>query len=225
MPHAIKEEKLDHITKMVYALYAKHGFDGISMDEVSRQINISKTTLYHYFTSKEDIVRGMVDTMISRLDSVSFAEIKSINDVMTAVREFYVKSILVTSVSGSRFLEDLKNKFPDCYDQYRQARRSMLQKFSVFYEEAVKKGYFKDLSFTLVCHQFAYMLSLIVNMDYLEENSMKLTDGLKEYCRMFLCQILTQDYLYVADQNETYDFVEELTATLLNDYFIDSIRR
>ncbi len=225
MPHAIKEEKLDYITKMVYALYAKHGFDGISMDEVSRQTNISKTTLYHYFTSKEDIVRGMVDSMISHLDSVSFAEIENIHDVMTSIREFYVKSIHVTAISGSRFLEDLKNKFPDCYDQYREARKAMLQKFSEFYEEAVKKGYFRGLPFTLVCHQFAYMLSLIVNVDFLEENNMNLKDALKEYCRMFLCQILTRDYLFVADQDETYDFVEELTGTLLNDYFIDIIRR
>ncbi len=225
MPQAIKEEKLDHITKMVYALYAKHGFDGISMDEVSRQTNTSKATLYHYFTSKEDIVRGMVDYMISHLKSVSFAPIEGIPDVMGAIRAFYVKSIFVTSISGSRFLEDLKNKFPDCYDQYRKARKTMQQKFSAFYEEAVKKGYFRDLSFTLVCRQFAYMLSVIVEMDYLEENGMKLTDALKEYYRMFLCQILTQDHLSVADQDETYDFVEELSGTLLNDYFIDSIRR
>ncbi len=225
MPHALKEEKLDHITKMVYALYAKHGFDGISMDEVSRQTNISKATLYHYFMSKEDIVRGMVDYMIDHLNSVSFSPIEGIQDVMASVREFYVKSIHVTAISGSSFLKDLGNKFPDCYDQYSEARKTMLQKFSAFYEEAVTKGYFRDLPFTLLCRQFADMLSVIVDVNYLEENGMKLTDALKEYCRMFLCQILTQDYLSVADQEETYDFVDELSGVLINDYFIDSIRR
>lgn len=42
MPQPIKEEDLKNVTKKVYAVYAKHGLDGNSMDEVSAQTSISK---------------------------------------------------------------------------------------------------------------------------------------------------------------------------------------
>ncbi len=225
MPLPIKEEDLNHLTKKVYALYAKHGIDGISMDEVSRQINISKATLYRYFTSKEDIVRGMVAYMISHLNSVQFTAIGEIRDVLEGIREFYIKSILITSLSGSEFLDNLKSKFPDCYGQYLSAMCAMQDRFSDFYQKSVRKGYFRDFSFALVSRQFGNMLPVIIDMDYLEENGILLTDALREYYRMFLCQILTEEYLSAADQEDTYDFVKDLAGALLNDFFIDSIRR
>ncbi len=225
MPQPIKEEDLQHITKMVYALYARYGFDGISMDEVSRQTNISKATLYRYFTSKEDIVRGMVDYMIFHLNSVRFDAADEIHDVMKGVSEYYTKSILITSLSGSEFLKDLKNKFPDCYGKHMAAMDTMQERFSGFYKKSVELGYFRDLSFILVNRQFMNMLPVIVDMDYLEENGLLLADALKEYYRIFCCQILSGKYLCITDEPETYDFVDDLAAVLLNDFFIDTIRR
>ncbi len=225
MPLPIREEELDHIAKKVYALYARHGFDKISMDEICRQTNISKATLYRYFTSKEDIVRQMTDLIISHLDSVSFSETENIRDVIDGLRGFYIKSIFITSLSGSEFLNDLKNKFPDCYDSYISAKNTIQERFSDFYMNSVKKGHFKDLPFVFVNRQFTDMLPVITDMDYLDENKMMLKDALREYYRMFLYQILAQDYLFIADNRETYDFVEELADVLHSDFFIDSIRR
>ncbi len=225
MPLPIKEEELDHITKKVYALYAKHGFSGISMDEVSRQTGISKATLYRYFTSKEDIVRGMVDYMVDHLDSVRFASVEKIRDVMDGLREFYTKSVLVTAISGSRFLNDLENKVPDCYDRYLTSKNALQKRFQDFYEESVTRGYFREFPFDLVIRQFTKMLPAIIDMDYLENIGMPLIDALREYYRMFCGQILAEQYLSVADREETYDFVDELAGILLDDLYIDSIRR
>ncbi len=225
MPLPIKEEELDHITKKVYALYATHGFSGISMDEISRQTGISKATLYRYFTSKEDIVRGMVDYMTAHLDSVQFTPVKKIRDVMAGLREFYKKSVLVVALSGSKFLSDLKNKFPDCYDVYYTSLTAMQDRFEEFYENLVRQGYFRELPFKLVIRQFSVMLPAIIDMDYLESVGMSLPEALREYYHMFFCQILTEQYLSVVDREETYEFIDELTGILLDDFFLDSIRR
>ncbi len=225
MPLPIREEDLNAITKKVYALYATHGFDGISMDEISRQARISKATLYRYFTSKEEIVRGMVHSILSHLDSVSFHETHGIGDVCAGIRDFYVKSILTASLSGSKFLRDLKNKFPDCLEQYRTSKEAMQERFEEFYRDCVSRGYFRNLSFALVIRQFSNMLPVIIDMNYLEENRLSLSQALREYYCMFLCQILTEAYLPAAEREETYDFVEDLAAVLLNDCYIDTIRR
>ncbi len=225
MPSPIKEEDLKYITKKVYALYAKHGIDGISMDEVSRQTKISKATLYRYYTSKEDIVRGMADFLVERLDSVQFTSIGTIEDVIGCLRDFYEKSVLVEALSGSRFLPDLEHKFPDAYQRCIRAMEAMQNRFGAFYAQAVDKGFCRDLPFALVSRQFNRMLPTIINMDYLEGNHLTLPETIRDYDRMFLTQILTEEYLYVTDQGETYAFAEHLSDVLRQDFFIDSIRR
>ncbi len=225
MPLAIREEELDVITKKVYALYAKHGFDGISMDEVSTQTGISKATLYRYFTSKEEIVRGMARFLIDHLDSVRFSEVNSLSDVMQGVEEFYTKSVLIAALSGTNFLKDLEHKFPDCYENCLTAMGEMEERFSGFYTRAVELGCFRDLPFALISRQFGSMLSTILNMDYLEENQMTLKESIRSYYRMFLCQILKEDCLFVTEKEETYSFTDELSQVLLDDFFLDSIRR
>ncbi|MCC8141453.1 MAG: TetR/AcrR family transcriptional regulator [Lachnospiraceae bacterium] len=108
MPQPIKEEDLKNITKKVYALYAKHGFDGISMDEVCAQTNISKATLYRYFTSKEDIVRSMVDVLISHLNTLQFDAIDGIGNVLDGFQKVYIKSTIIAALTGSEFLTALE---------------------------------------------------------------------------------------------------------------------
>ncbi len=225
MPLPIKEEELKNITKKVYALYAKHGPDGISMDELSAQADISKATLYRYFTSKEDIVKGMVQYLISHLDSVQFTDITGFPEVMDDIRAFYVKSLMIEALSGLRFLKDLQRKYPAYYADCTASMTAMQERFAGFYAQSVKMGCFRDLPFPLVGRQFRNMLPVIISMDDLERYQIPLPEAVRSYYRMFLCQILDQEYLSVTEQEETYAFADDLAKVLLDDFFIDSIRR
>lgn len=225
MPQPIKEEDLKNITKKVYALYAKHGFDGISMDEVCAQTNISKATLYRYFTSKEDIVRSMVDVLISHLNTLQFDAIDGIGNVLDGFQKVYIKSTIIAALTGSEFLTALEKKLPDTYETYHTAFLAMQERSAAFFRQTVEKGYCRQMPFPLVSKQFQNMLPLVINMDFLERNQMTLTEALKDYYRMFLYQILRPEYQGMADAEETYDFVGELADALQSDCYIDSIRR
>ncbi len=225
MPQPIKEEDLKIITKKVYALYAKHGFDGISMDELSAQTNISKATLYRYFTSKEDIVQSMVDFLITHLDSLQFDRIEDISDVVNGSRKIYMKSIIIAALTGSEFLINLKKKFPEAYTAYTTSFNAMQERSAAFFRQAVEMGFCKDLPFAFVSKQFGGMIPTVINMDFLERSQMTLPEAIREYYRMFLYQNLHENYLSITKEESTYEFVPDLAGVLKDDFFIDSIRR
>jgi len=50
------EEKKAYIAKMASGVFAEKGYKASSLQDVSRQAQISKAGLYHYFKSKEDIL-------------------------------------------------------------------------------------------------------------------------------------------------------------------------
>ncbi|MCD8205986.1 MAG: TetR/AcrR family transcriptional regulator [Clostridia bacterium] len=220
MPKSISDERLKNIAKKVYASYARCGLDGVSVDELSAETGISKATLYHYFKSKEDIVRGMVATMTERLDSAVFGDAESFDGVLNDVKDFYYKSVIFAAMSGTKFMSDLKRKLPDAYESCMSSRISMRERFSSFHESGRKKGYFKDLYCPFVIRQFDCMVSGIVGAEYGQTCDMDLCGALKEYFKMFLSQILTEKYLMAADREATYEFCGELAAVLTGDFFV-----
>lgn len=50
-------------------LFAKRGYNGVSMREISEKSGVTKPTIYYYFGSKEGIYRELVDTGIQHVFS------------------------------------------------------------------------------------------------------------------------------------------------------------
>ncbi len=48
--------ELDNILSRIYNLYNKYGIKSVTMDDVSRELGISKKTLYEHFTDKDEMV-------------------------------------------------------------------------------------------------------------------------------------------------------------------------
>ena len=50
----------DRIIKESKALFQRRGIRSVTMDEISREMGMSKKTLYQYFSNKADLVQGVV---------------------------------------------------------------------------------------------------------------------------------------------------------------------
>ena len=51
----------DHITDVALALFATHGFDEVSVDDVAKAAGIARRTLFRYYASKNAIPWGDFD--------------------------------------------------------------------------------------------------------------------------------------------------------------------
>jgi AcrR family transcriptional regulator len=54
-------------------LFARHGFHGVSVDEVVTQAGCNKRMLYHYFGDKEGLYVAALQTVYARLEQVEMA--------------------------------------------------------------------------------------------------------------------------------------------------------
>ena len=57
-------EELKNILIKVRGLYMKYGVKSITMDDVARELGISKKTLYQYVSDKDDLVGKFIDLEI-----------------------------------------------------------------------------------------------------------------------------------------------------------------
>ncbi|HXI20977.1 MAG TPA: TetR/AcrR family transcriptional regulator [Gemmatimonadales bacterium] len=55
-PRKATEVKRDHLLTRAAALFAEQGYEATSLRDVSQAVGVSLAGLYHYFTSKEDLL-------------------------------------------------------------------------------------------------------------------------------------------------------------------------
>ncbi len=55
------DEKKNQIVQAANALFLDKGYESTSVDEILESVKISKGTFYHYFTSKNEVLRSIVD--------------------------------------------------------------------------------------------------------------------------------------------------------------------
>ena len=89
----MKEKILQYSKEVFY----REGFYKITMDEIARDLKISKKTIYKYFPSKEAIVKELIEETLQRVniahDEILQRDINSL-EKLVAVGRFIINDIL-----------------------------------------------------------------------------------------------------------------------------------
>jgi AcrR family transcriptional regulator len=77
-------ERKNQIIKAAVKRFARHGLNKTTLDEIARDIRIGKATIYHYFTSKDDLyiesLKWEMDLFLEQSKSVFADESKKIGE-------------------------------------------------------------------------------------------------------------------------------------------------
>jgi Transcriptional regulator len=58
-----RDRRKAEIVRTATALLAEHGYQGLSLEDVAEQTDIGKATLYHYFSSKDELVGAALEAL------------------------------------------------------------------------------------------------------------------------------------------------------------------
>ena len=115
-------QELENILERVNCLYQKYGVKSVTMDDVARELGISKKTLYKYVNDKTDLVSKVIDLEISRKESC-FRDIfgKGLNAIEELLEvNRYANTMLKEYNPSTEY--DLKKYYPDLYKKLRDIK-------------------------------------------------------------------------------------------------------
>jgi AcrR family transcriptional regulator len=107
------------ILSKVYVLYLKFGIKSITLDDIAREIGISKKTIYSYFADKHDLVQQVFNyEKETRTDCATGVYPPGLNAIeqMWAIN-MHISSLLKEYNPGMNF--DLKKHYPEIYEKRR----------------------------------------------------------------------------------------------------------
>lgn len=156
-------------------LFARNGYDGVSMREIAKKVGIKESSLYNHFESKSDILETLFDEFIKFVPDTRPSDEEIDNMLMIMEPEEVFKSILFhvgKSVRGT-----LSNTTMIInYEKFRNTRAAeMYYKYLVnepveYYERLINKmierKMVKPVDAHIIAEQYNY-ISIALTMEYI----------------------------------------------------------
>lgn len=110
----IKDDVSEVILNSAKTIFARYGFKKTTMDEIAHASSKGKSSIYHYFKSKEDIFKAIVE---KESDVLSAAVTKAINAETTSEKK--IRAYVLTRMKVINKLTNLYSALKDEYlEQY-----------------------------------------------------------------------------------------------------------
>jgi AcrR family transcriptional regulator len=136
--------KKQEIITGVARLYNKYGIKSITMDDVARELGISKKTLYTFFSDKSALVSDVIDYLIKEKTDIFEQQKKgrenAVEELLFIFR--YYLSIIKDFNPSLEF--DLKKYYPKIYKRVKKLKRQGITENTLAnLKRGKKEGYFR----------------------------------------------------------------------------------
>jgi AcrR family transcriptional regulator len=161
------DDKVNQIIAKVGALYMKYGIRSVTMDDVARELGISKKTLYQYFTDKNALVRSVVTLHIEIMNREF--------DLIAKQKLNAIESMLFISDRINKFIQefnpavnyDLMKYHPDAWTILLEYKRERV--FNYVKENLIRgmrEGlYRKDLNYEVIARVYVSRIKMEMGLD------------------------------------------------------------
>lgn len=155
----------ERIIKLARERFMAIGFSAVSLDELAKDLRISKKTLYKYFKNKEEILRavaqGIMKEASQRIDPViqdtTLPVLAKLKALMAAVG-------LQASTVSQRVIQDIYHNAPNVWREIEAFRKKRIVTFGDLLSQGIEEGCFrKDINKEIFVAFYTNAMTSMVN--------------------------------------------------------------
>ena len=190
--NTLPEDKLK-IINYAQDRFFKEGFYKITMDEISKELGMSKSTLYKYFPSKIELLDVSIQLLIKGVNSkISAAIDKEINAVDKFIMVIRVLTATITKFSD-KFMNDLQHHAPQIWVKVDETRKKLLfHNISKIILQGQKEELIKKYPPELIITLITGGIRGVVNPQFLIAARFSYNDAIHYAFKILLNGILTE---------------------------------
>ncbi|PWH84980.1 TetR/AcrR family transcriptional regulator [Brumimicrobium oceani] len=116
------DKKRKEIIEKSAMIFLRHGIKSVTMDDLARELSMSKKTIYNHFKDKDELVKQIVSTLIVQNQvACEASRLRSENaiEALMSISEFSTR--LFTEIHTSVFF-DLQKYYPEAWEVVREHR-------------------------------------------------------------------------------------------------------
>ena len=171
-----------------------HGLRTVTMDDLARELGMSKKTLYAKFPSKESLLRAVLLDKFRSIDrDLDRAVAECPADVLAGLRQLLVCVQHHTEEIRAPFVRDMRREAPEMFQLVQSRRRDVIQRhFGKLFDDGRRAGIIrKDIPTRLMIEILLGATEAIVNPAKMGELDLTPKEGFVSIITVILEGVLT----------------------------------
>lgn len=197
------EDKRQEIVNKTRTLYNQYGIRSVTMDDIVKELGISKKTLYQFFEDKSTLVSEVLDCE-KNMRMQEFSGVRAeVSNAMEEMLQFYNLQQKMIQEHNPSFIYDLKKYYPKIHNEFMQKKRK------VIYESVVdnlkrgkKEGLYRiDLDEEIVARLNLMRIEALINTGIFSNDEMMMPHFFKEMFKYHMYGIVNDNGRKIFEQN------------------------
>lgn len=170
------------------------GFTAVTMDDMARELGMSKKTLYRLFASKDDLLRAVMQRFVTEVEAATdrILEDPDTNCLLKLRRLLGFIAMQMLRIRPPFLLDLQRSAHPIWAELDEWRRRRVISKFAVLIEQGVGEGVFRDdLNKDLLLRMYTLLIQGIVNPEVLSQLPLTANQAFEHVTKVFFEGVLT----------------------------------
>lgn len=172
------ESKEEQLLEQIEKLFMRYGVRSLTMDDIARELGISKKTIYLHFEDKADLVKkGMASHFVREEKKMQcvFQDSKNAIDELFNITSCVRENI--KSVQPS-IMYDLQKYYPEAWKQFNTHKFGfILNSISNNLKRGIEEGYYRaEINVDVVSKLYVSRIEIIFDQDFFPSDKYNLLD-------------------------------------------------
>lgn len=196
-------DKLENLVRQIFNLFMKNGIKSMTMDDVARELGVSKKTIYKYFKDKADLVNQVMMLHINEDKKLCEALSKQSGN---AIDEMFAIGKNVTNnikeIHPSSYF-DLQKYYPEAWNLFLTHKREFIYSCIVAnMEKGIKEGLYREnLTIPIIAKVYIARIDLCMDSSIFPPDQFTFKDVLVEMMRYHIRGIATEKGVQYLSEN------------------------
>ena len=163
-----------------------------TMEDLTRRLHVSKTSLYKYFTSKGLLIHAIINFLMNEFHK----EIDEVRDKNLSHEEKF-KKYFHAYTKIFRYFEhgvynDLQNSYPKEWKRWEDFRKQKIKQLLNFIQDGIDKKIFRQIDLIIFQQCLVVMTEKLNDQNFLNENDLTYSRAVEKFSEILLYGFLTK---------------------------------
>lgn len=201
----VKNESKERILIKSYELFCRYGVKSMTMDEIAREVGVSKKTVYQFFKDKDELVlevskHHFINDM-KEIEEMFLQAINPIDEIMMLTK--HMKKNL-TNINPCLFF-DLKKFYPKAFDSWKEHKNTfIMEHIKNNINKGIELGFYReDINVEILAIMRLEQIELGCNPEIFSPAKFKLVDVQTTFINHFIRGIVTEKGYKMMEEYKT----------------------
>jgi AcrR family transcriptional regulator len=178
------EDKTQPWIITLFTYFQENGLKGITMDVIAKELGRSKTTVYDYFQTKEEIIEQAVEYKLNQI--AGFKDIIRNQEKSFKQRCYDVLKFQTNHISdiSNIFLTDLRDLYPKLWVKVEAFLDNLSQEMASFYQKGAEEKEFNPIHPSILVLNDQLFFRTLTNPDFLSTHKLTLQEAFDQYSQL-----------------------------------------